>query len=69
MYIFPALGLMTIIARPKTIPDSMLHVAAVTLSQQLTQQELDEGRVFPDLERIQEVSKAITKVCTYIMGM
>jgi len=61
MYIFPALGLMTIIAKPRIIPDSMLHVAAVTLSQSLTEEELDQGMVFPDLARIQEVSKAITK--------
>lgn len=58
-YIFPAVGLATIACQIKNIPDEIFIVASESLSDQVTQKELDEGRVYPNLNRIQEVSLAI----------
>lgn len=58
-YIFPAVGLSTIACQIKTIPDDLFIIASESLSNQVTEVELNEGRVFPNLNRIQEVSLAI----------
>ncbi len=43
----------------KHITDEFFLVAAEALSKKVTKQELNEGRVYPNLDRIQEVSLAI----------
>lgn len=58
-YIFPAVGLATIACQIKHIPDDIFITAAEALSEQVTEQELNEGRVYPNLNRIQAVSLEI----------
>lgn len=58
-YIFPAVGLSTIACQIKNIPDEIFIIASESLSNQVTDSELKEGRVYPNLNRIQEVSLAI----------
>lgn len=58
-YIFPAVGLATIACQIKHIPDEIFIIASESLSNQVTEKELNEGRVYPNLNRIQEVSLGI----------
>jgi len=58
-YIFPGLGLGVIAARAKHVTDEMFYIAARTLAHLVTQDYLDQGTIFPPLERIREVSHAI----------
>ncbi|GAA6032978.1 hypothetical protein JCM8097_000081 [Rhodosporidiobolus ruineniae] len=56
MYIFPGLGLGAILARASRIPEEMVHAAAQGLSISLTPGEVERNLLYPDIERIREVS-------------
>ncbi|KAJ8607738.1 hypothetical protein CTAYLR_008595 [Chrysophaeum taylorii] len=61
MYVFPGIGLAAAVA-PSLIPrvtDKMLYRAAVACADAMTAEERAEGRTFPDLKRIRDVSKAV----------
>jgi malate dehydrogenase (oxaloacetate-decarboxylating)(NADP+) len=59
VYIFPGVGLGVLATQACTVTDSMFLVAARTLSEMATPEELAEGRVYPSLARIREVSLRI----------
>ncbi len=59
VYIFPGVGLGAIACGARHITDDMFHAAAGTLARQVSQADLDQGRVYPPLTRIREVSLAI----------
>lgn len=59
MYIFPGLGLGASVTAAETVPDSMLYHAAVALSKMTTEAEMEQGRVFPSLNKIREVSQNV----------
>ncbi|KAF8526126.1 malate dehydrogenase [Gautieria morchelliformis] len=61
MYIFPALGLGTIISKANHVTDLMVEAAAVALAESLTPEELAAELVYPRLTRIRQVSAAIAK--------
>ena len=58
-YIFPGVGLGVLASAATTVPDEMFLAAARTLAQQVSQEDLDVGRIYPSLTRIREVSQAI----------
>ena len=58
-YIFPGVGLGVVCTGAKRVTDSMFIVAARTLASLIHESELAEGRVYPTLQRIHEVSHAI----------
>jgi malate dehydrogenase (oxaloacetate-decarboxylating)(NADP+) len=58
-YIFPGVGLGVIACASRLVTDEMFLAAARTLAGQVSQAELDEGRVYPRLTRIREVSRAV----------
>ncbi len=58
-YIFPGVGLGIICTGARRVTDSMFIVAARTLAGMVRDDELAEGRVYPSLTRIHEVSHAI----------
>lgn len=58
-YIFPGVGLGVVCAGARSVTDSMFIKAAQTLASLIRDQELAEGRVYPALNRIHEVSRAI----------
>jgi malate dehydrogenase (oxaloacetate-decarboxylating)(NADP+) len=65
-YIFPAVGLACIACNIKHIPEEFFIVAAESLSSQVNEQEMSEGRTYPNLNRIQAVSlKIAIDVATY----
>lgn len=59
MYAFPGIGLAASVAGVKTITDKMLYAAAVACSDTMNAEEMAEGRTFPALSRIREVSLAV----------
>ena len=58
-YIFPGVGLGVIACASRLVTDEMFLAAAQTLAQQVSQEELDEGRIYPRLTRIRNVSHAV----------
>jgi len=59
MYIFPGLGLGVTLCGAKTVSDRMLNVAAEALADFVTEDELAQGKVFPNLSTIRDVSKKV----------
>jgi malate dehydrogenase (oxaloacetate-decarboxylating)(NADP+) len=58
-YIFPGVGLGVIVAESTRITEEMFAVAAKTLADLVSEEDLAMGRIYPSLGRIREVSKAI----------
>ena len=58
-YIFPGVGLGVVASEAKHVTDRMFAQAAKALAQQTSEADLDIGRIYPSLARIQEVSAAI----------
>jgi len=59
MYVFPGLGLAASVGGVSTITDRMLYLAALACSETMTEAEISEGRTFPNLDRIRDVSHAV----------
>jgi len=59
MYIFPGLGLGATICGAKFVSDQMLYVAAEALANFVTEEELQQGKVFPHISKIREVSHRV----------
>ena len=59
VYIFPGVGLGALACWSAHVTDEMFYVAAKTLAQLVSPDNLDQGRVFPPLTKIREVSLAI----------
>jgi malate dehydrogenase (oxaloacetate-decarboxylating)(NADP+) len=58
-YIFPGVGLGVVATKARHVPDAMFMAAARTLASLVTEDDLAQGRVYPSLTRIREVSAAI----------
>ncbi|KIY66306.1 malic enzyme [Cylindrobasidium torrendii FP15055 ss-10] len=61
MYIFPGLGLGAILAKSKSVTDSMVEAASLGLAESLTPEEREMGLLYPRIERIREISTFIAK--------
>ena len=59
MYIFPGLGLASILARVSSVSDSMVEASSLGLADSLTQEEEHDGLIYPRIERIREISAFI----------
>ena len=59
MYIFPGVGLGAILCNSRQVTDSMFYAAAKTLSALVTPEELEVGKLYPDLKTIREISSQI----------
>ncbi|MCL4868639.1 MAG: NAD-dependent malic enzyme [Anaerolineae bacterium] len=58
-YIFPGVGLSVVACGSRHVTDEMFMAAAKTLASTVTPQELAQGRIYPALTRIREVSAVI----------
>ena len=58
-YIFPGVGLGVVVAGAKHVTDDMFRVAARTLADMVTEEDLGKGSLFPPLTNIREVSVSI----------
>lgn len=59
VYIFPGIGLGVIASCARHVTDEMFLVAARTLARHVSYADLSQGRVYPPLRKIREVSRAI----------
>jgi malate dehydrogenase (oxaloacetate-decarboxylating)(NADP+) len=60
-YIFPGVGLGVIASRSRTVSDEMFLAAARSLASQVSDTDIERGRVYPSLSRIREVSALIAR--------
>lgn len=68
-YIFPGVGLGVQVSAARLVTQEMFLVAAETLANTVSQQEIETGAVYPSLTRIREVSHAIAvAVCRVAMN-
>ncbi|MCP5517774.1 MAG: NAD-dependent malic enzyme [Verrucomicrobiales bacterium] len=58
-YVFPGVGLGVIASQAARVTDAMFHAAARALAAEVGEIDIEQGRVFPALRRIREVSLAI----------
>ncbi|XP_016096538.1 NAD-dependent malic enzyme, mitochondrial-like [Sinocyclocheilus grahami] len=66
-YIFPGVALAVILSGVRHISDTVFLEAAKTLADQLTDEELSQGRLYPPLSNIREVSLQMAiKVMQYV---
>lgn len=56
MYIFPGLGLGTILGQASRVTDKMILTASESLANCVTEEEFSRGLLYPDVSRIREVS-------------
>ena len=59
MYIFPGIGLAASVSGVSEITDRMLYLASQACTDSLLPEEIAEGRTFPNINRIREVSQNV----------
>ncbi|OBZ87729.1 NADP-dependent malic enzyme [Choanephora cucurbitarum] len=59
MFVFPGLGLGSILSKTTSVSDDMLNSAAKALANSLTPEEVERGLIYPSLARIREVSSVV----------
>jgi malate dehydrogenase (oxaloacetate-decarboxylating)(NADP+) len=58
-YVFPGVGLGVMASESTRVTDEMFFAAAQTLTREVSDQDLEIGRIYPSLTRIREVSASI----------
>jgi malate dehydrogenase (oxaloacetate-decarboxylating)(NADP+) len=66
-YIFPGVGLGIVASRSRLVPNEIFLVAAQTLAEQVSESDRAEGRIYPPLSAIREVSLAIATTVAEIV--
>lgn len=61
MYVFPGIGLGTILSKAVKVTDSMIYASGEALSKALTAEEIERGLLYPDLTRIRKVSVVVAR--------
>ncbi|KAG8532605.1 uncharacterized protein KY384_002482 [Bacidia gigantensis] len=59
MYVFPGIGLGTILSKATVVTQSMIYASAVALSESLNPDEKAQGWLYPELRRIRDVSVVV----------
>lgn len=59
MYIFPGIGLGTVLSKARHVTDEMVAAASIALSSSLNEDESAANLVYPRLERIRQISGKI----------
>jgi len=59
VYIFPGLGFGATLCGAQRITDRMLYCAAEALANHVSSEELSQGKVFPHISKIREVSRQV----------
>ncbi|GAB4844247.1 hypothetical protein Ancab_037611 [Ancistrocladus abbreviatus] len=59
MYLFPGIGLGTLLSGSRTISDGMLQAAAECLAAYMTQEEVHNGIIYPSTSRIRDITKEV----------
>ncbi|PMD49197.1 malic enzyme, NAD binding domain-containing protein [Hyaloscypha bicolor E] len=61
MYVFPGIGLGAILCKAIHITQEMIYTSAVALSTAINTNEINAGRLYPELDRIREVSVIVAR--------
>ena len=56
VYIFPGIGLAAIACEAKYLPDSIFLIAARILADQLSEDDLNDGTIYPKMTKLREIS-------------
>ncbi|KVH89262.1 Malic enzyme, NAD-binding [Cynara cardunculus var. scolymus] len=59
MYLFPGIGLGTLLSGARIISDGMLQAAAECLAECMTEDEVLKGIIYPPISRIRDITKKI----------
>lgn len=59
MYFFPGIGLGTLMSGARTVTDGMLHAAAEELAAIMTDQQLQEGIIYPPVPMIRNITARV----------
>jgi malate dehydrogenase (oxaloacetate-decarboxylating) len=61
VFVFPGLGLGALVSGAREVTDSMVSAASAALALQITDEELEQGLLFPVVPRLREVSKEVAR--------
>ncbi|QKX59080.1 uncharacterized protein TRUGW13939_06210 [Talaromyces rugulosus] len=61
MYVFPGIGLGTILSKSVEVTNSMIFASGEALTHCMTSEELDRGLLYPDITRIRDVSVVVAR--------
>lgn len=61
VFIFPGLGLGALLANSSVVTDEMVSAASQAAANSVTQKELDDGMLFPEISRLREVTKNVAR--------
>ncbi|KAJ5218394.1 NADP-dependent malic enzyme [Penicillium cinerascens] len=61
MYVFPGIGLGSILSKAVRVTDNMIYASGEALSKALTAEEIELGLLYPDITRIREVSVVVAR--------
>ena len=59
VFVFPGIGLGGLLAGASKVSDRMISAAAAALAEQVTDEELDLGMLYPEIGRLREVSRVV----------
>ncbi|MCZ6709050.1 MAG: NAD-dependent malic enzyme [Gammaproteobacteria bacterium] len=61
VFVFPGLGLGALVAGAAEVTDAMVSASSAALAEQITDEELERGLLFPSVTRLREVSKEVAR--------
>lgn len=59
MYLFPGIGLGTLLSGSRVVSDGMLQAAAERLASYMTEEEVLNGIIYPSISRIRDITKEV----------
>lgn len=61
VYVFPGIGLGAILAKATKVTDEMIYTSAAALAASLNVDEMEEGLIYPRIERVREASIIVAR--------
>lgn len=61
LYVFPGIGLAAALGKVSRVTEEMITAASFSLANALNDEERAEGRIYPSLKRVREVSRDVAK--------
>ncbi len=60
-YVFPGIGLGTILSKATSVTDNMIYASGAALPEMLTSEEVAIGLLYPALDRIRDISVRVAR--------